>query len=255
MLLNIKMSRPPFIEKFDNVGNWNVEQLITDLKNLVTAADCDWNEWHRYNKITNTKFSNDPLHQGEKSGNINLTCNLNASKRLDERLWNFSGRRFQESMNIDHADLHTLNPELRGTYTEELYKKLVEQLGPVYVRIHNKADFGLYWHRDINYRYNPGNFRYHIPLWTNPGHFLVWTPDDMPWEKGVEPIHKTTTYQILAQYLPSTGDCYKLATGYYVHGVSAIGIGHASTTEVTSRCHIVVVPIKPNNRYDTYVPL
>ena len=249
------MTKPPFIEKFTAVGNWDSNKLVNDLKNLVSATTCDWDEWSRFNKITATKFSNDPLHQGEGSGNINLTCNLGVSKTLEEQLWNFSGRRYIETITIDHSDLHTLNPILHGTYIEELYKKLVEELGPIYMRIHNKSQIGLYWHKDISYGYTPGNFRYHIPLWTNPGHFIVWTPDEMPWQKGVQKEHKTTPYDINAVYLPAAGDCYKLATGYYVHGVSAIGIGYANTTEIKSRCHIVIVPIRPNNRHSTYIPL
>jgi hypothetical protein len=249
------MIKPPFIEKFDSVGNWDITKLIDDLKNLVTATGCDWDAWSRYNKITTTKFKDDPIYQQSGSGNINITCNLGLSATLEEQLWNYSGRRYQESIQVDHSDLHTLNPVLHGTYTEKLYKKLVEKLGPIYMRIHNKEEHGLYWHKDISYAYPLGNFRYHIALWTNPGHFIVWTDDDMPWEKGVQKEHATTPYSINSVYLPVTGDCYKLATGHYVHGVSSIGIGFNPSTEIESRCHVVIVPIIPYNRHSTYIPL
>lgn len=250
------MTRPPFIEKIDSIGNWDTSILINDLKNLVTATGSDWDSWSKHNIITATKYSTDPLTDGRGSsgGNINLTCNLGVSKTLEDRLWAFSGRKFQQSIDINHGDLHTLNPALHGTYMEQLYKKLVEVLGPIYMRIHNKHKVGLYWHRDVSL-YEPGLYRYHIVLWTNPGHFLVYTPDELQWEKGVQPDQNSKNYQIYAQYLPVTGDCYRLATGYYVHGVSSIGVGWARNDEITSRCHIVVIPINPDNRYDTYLPL
>ncbi len=236
-----------FIEKFEQVGLWDINLLVNDLKHLISETGADWEQWSKFNKVTNCKHADNPLVG--LSGDVNLTCNPGLTNTLEDHIWSYAGRKFAQSIQVDHTDLHTLNPYLKGTYIEKLYNALVEIIGPIYLRVNNRSNnTGIYLHQDKIVNYLPGNYRYHLPLWTNPGYLIVWTADKLEWQRGVIPEHMTTSYKFNAEYLPATGVFYKLATGYYIHGVSAMGVGHVPASNA-SRCHIVVCPIKPNDRY------
>ncbi len=135
-------------------------------------------------------------------------------------------------------------PELKGSYTESVIKSLTDKFGPIRVRLHNRARLkGLYWHRDYHAH------RYHLVLWTNPGHFLVWTDKKMTFRPTYNINDCFTSFDINAKFLPIDGSIYELATDKYVHGVCNIGVGFEPNDLIQSRCHFTFWPIKVLNRY------
>ena len=240
----------PFIQQVDEMGHWDVNQLIDDIRTLYQTTGCDWDQWKKINKISNGSFVNSILHDSQ--GYLNLTYNPGLTTSLEERLWSFSGRKNQERNDVADGDLHTLQPELKGTYIEKLFNKFNEVLGPVRMRLHNKANrYGLYWHRDMFDERS--SYRYHLPLWTNPGHFLVWSTSNFKWMNGYDPKECESDIPINAQFMPVSGYVSKVATGLYTHGVSSIDVGWNGGKQLQSRCHIIVIPIKPSNKHSPYI--
>jgi len=243
------MNNIPFLQKVDNLGQWDIPKVINDIRNLFQLSGCNWDTWQRNNKLTHGQFVDSKLHDNQ--GYLNLTYNPGLSNSIEDRLWSFSGRKFQERNDVADGDLHTLQPELAGTYIEELFKKLTQELGPVRLRLHNKADQkGLYWHRDE--WDDVSQYRYHLTLWTNPGHFIVWTKDEFTWQYGFDPRETKKDIKINAEYMPVNGNIFQMATGVYLHGVSSIAIGWNASHQMQSRCHLVAIPMVPNNRHFEY---
>jgi len=240
----------PFYQYFEAVGEWDVQQLTADIKNVFEKTGCDWDTWSRYGKVSATKYANNPIYQ---YGDLNLTCNTNLCTTLEDQLWLYSLRQFREDKEVSPSDLHTLNPAFKETYLEKYYNALVNELGPVYLRLHNRCNrTGLYLHKDTN-PYKEALFKYHLVLWTNPGHLIFWSDQDISFHKGVEPHHNFIPYDFHTKFFPVNNKCIKLAAGYYVHGVANMGIGHNKSDLPESRCHLVASPIIPSNKYSQYM--
>ncbi len=228
----------PFVQKFENFGKWDPAKVIADLRMLIESAGANWNLWH-----DKAVFNLPGYEEYKDNGDINLTSNVHLCENLPERLLRHSGRIYKEKREINDGDLCYILPELEGTYTGNMLKEFQKKLGPIRVRLHNRATrYGLYWHRDGH-----AKLRYHLVLWTNPGHFLVWTDKPLQYEPGFSKEDCLEEFDIQGKFIPANGHIYGLTT-QKTHAVCSIAVGYKQI-DIVSRCHLTFWPVKPNNRY------
>jgi hypothetical protein len=233
------MKEVPFVQEFKNLGKWDNLQVIEDVKKLITSTGADWDTWQTKNLVTLPEYN-----KYNYCGDINLTSNNTLCPTVEDRIWKYSGRIFKEDREIDDGDLHTLLPELEGTYTGNMISEFKKKFGPVRVRLHNRANKeGLYWHRDGH-----ADLRYHLVLWTNPGHFLVWTDKHLQYEPSFSEDDCREEFDIQGKFLPANGSIYGLTT-QKTHGVVNIGVGYNPHIGLQTRCHLTFWPVDPYNRY------
>ncbi len=226
-----------FVQKFTNLGKWDHQQVVKDVRSLIESTGADWKQWYDKALVTASGYE-----EYNYCGDLNLTSNVNLCPNLQDRLWRHSGRIYKESKEINDGDLCDLIPELENTYTGNMIKTFKERFGPIRVRLHNRSiREGLYWHRDGH-----AKLRYHLVLWTNPGHFLVWTDKRLQYEPSFSEEDCKEEFDVQGKFIPANGTIYGLTT-QKTHAVVSIGVGYQ--TGILSRCHLTFWPVKPNNRY------
>ena len=217
-----------FITVRDDLGVWDVNRIINDLKNLLTSNGYDWEEWKGLGKIVKNGVLSPTLGL-----DLNLTSNVDLCPTIDDRLWKYSGRYYSEAK-IEHRQLSYIIPEIEGTYLSAMIRKMQEAHGRIRVRLHNRTSrAGLYWHIDKN-----SDNRYHLALWTNPGHFLVWTDQFKSWDDGFDPEECKKPMKFNAEFIPADGKIRLLETHNIMHGVANIGVGYKQPDREQSRCHL-----------------
>lgn len=222
-----------FVKLQEDLGHWDIERINADLKNLFITHGYDWDQWKGFGRVVRNNIQ----YQG-RGTDMNLTSNMQLCPTVHDRLWKYSGRYLSEA-NIPHSDLTTIIPEIYGSYLCDMIENLQKKFGQIRVRLHNRTNnVGLYWHIDKN----SGN-RYHLALWTNPGHFMVWTDQFTKWYDGFDPneCNKSMTYN--AEFIPADGKWRLLATHDFLHGVASIGVGFKQPVNELGRCHLVFQPI------------
>ena len=227
-----------FIKIQPNFGQWDIDQIICDLKSLTETNGYDWEMWAQKGVVNTGKYA------GLGGGDMNLTSNLTMYPSIHDRLWRHSGRRYQDDAHVDDNDLYEMHPELEGTYLGVLIRKMESMHGPIRVRLHNRCMLhGLYWHHDAH-----AEVRHHLTLWTNPGHFLVWTDEKLKWSPTFDPEQAKHEFKIWAKFIPVDGYFRTLSTGTVIHGVANIGVGWEQPREEQSRCHLTFWPVIPSIR-------
>jgi hypothetical protein len=131
-----------------------------------------------------------------------------------------------------------LVPAFKGTVIEELHNYMQGKFNaPIRIRCQNRTvsgtSQGLYWHKD-----DPVENRFHIPLWTNPGHMLVFTEQNFKWKLGFDKEEAMQPMDFVAHYLPADGRVYEVFTKDYMHSVASVGVGWVQPREEQTRCHL-----------------
>lgn len=215
-----------FITLREDLGTWNINLITEEIQQLLVSNGYKWEEWKLEGKVV----KNGELYP-QYGVDLNLTSNNDLCTTPHDRLWKYSGR-YKEG-GIKHAELATIIPEITGTYTASMIKTFQEKLGNIRVRLHNRVNsVGLYWHIDKN-----SENRFHLPLWTSPGHFLVWTDQFSQWFPTFDPEDCKKSMKFNAEFIPADGNIRLLATHDMMHGVVNIGVGWKEP-HLQSRCHL-----------------
>lgn len=248
----------------DELGRWDVDEIIKTIRKAGFAAGIRFDNWRgttelkRYvNKQPTEEWCDISLHhdpdalnpQKITNGDMNLTTNLDHFIALDQQLFGNSGRRGRvvdgvgiEEPAMPDSELCDLIPFFKGTIIEQLhdYAKL-KFGGPVRMRCQNRTvdgiSQGLYWHKD-----DPVENRHHIPLWTNPGHVLLFSERNFKWKAGFDPIEAQQAMDFVGHYIPADGKVYEIFTKDYMHAVASVGVGWYQPRYQQTRCHLSLWP-------------
>jgi hypothetical protein len=207
-----------------------------ELKKLGTEDWCDASLHHDYNAVNPSRITN---------GDINLTTNLARFTELDQQLFGGTGRRGRvvdgvgvEEPAMTDDQLAELVPRFKGTIVEELHNYMQDKFqAPIRIRCQNRTvngtSQGLYWHKD-----DPVENRFHIPLWTNPGHVLLFSARNFKWKAGFDQEEAQQPMDFVGHYIPADGRVYEIFTKDYMHSVASVGVGWYQPREEQTRCHL-----------------
>lgn len=253
-----------FYKISDELGRWEVEEIIKTVRKAVFKAGIRFDNWRgtvELKKFVNGKPTEEwcdfSLHHDHDAinpakitnGDINLTTNLELFTTLDQQLFGNSGRRGRivdgkgvEEPALTDNQLCELIPEFKGTVIEALHDYAKMKLGgPVRMRCQNRTvdgvSQGLYWHKD-----DPVENRYHIPLWTNPGHVLLFTDRNFKWKAGFDKEEAMQAMDFTGHYIPPDGRVYEIFTKNYMHAVASVGVGWYQPRREQTRCHLSLWP-------------
>jgi hypothetical protein len=229
-----------FIKKRSDLGQWDPNLILNDIQGLFLHYNTSWLVWQNASQIA--------CPGSEFNGSIVEDCNLTYAPHLDVNhpnlLWQYSGLGSglgQYGLKVTDNDMYELIPFLHGTYLGGIIQNFQEIFGPVRARIQMRSvNRGLYWHADPQRRE-----AYHMALWTNPGHMMVWSEDYWNWQTGFDPKLAKKDMRIHAKYVPLDGCMYEMRTDLFLHGVASIGIGWRAKG-LTSRGHLSICPVDPN---------
>lgn len=225
-----------FCTEMPELGSWDPDKLTSDLESLLTNAGYSWLQWQEHANISNPRSEFDGL----QSVDMNLTANSKICRNLDEMLWKYSGLA-QYDIPVTDNDMHEIIPSLHNTYLGSMLDSIRAKLGPIRARLHNRVDrTGLYWHTDRHRSQS-----YHLALWGNPGHVLLWSEDYFDWSMGFNSKLSHQDFKIHAKYIPTNGMFYQLRTNAYLHAVANVGVGWREKG-LTSRCHVNICPVDPS---------
>lgn len=240
----------------DDLGQWPIDEINSTLRSAVRKANIRFKLWRETVELKylgteqwcDISLHYDPTAENVRritNGDINLTTNTELFTELDQQLFGSTGRRGRVVDGVPTAEpaltdsqLCELVPEFKGTVIEQLHNYVQEQFQhPVRMRCQNRTvngtSQGLYWHKD-----DPVENRFHIPLWTNPGHILLFTDQDFKWELGFDPKEITKPMDFVGHYIPADGRVYEMFTKDYMHAVGSPGIGWYQPREQQTRCHL-----------------
>lgn len=218
--------------------HWKKTIEIQRIDRSPVDAKFHWNP----DAINPTKITN---------GDMNITTNTDIWSEVDEHLFCGSGRRGNlpknKAINIENCStpkitddmLAQLAPVFRGTILEDLHKSMENKFGvPIRIRCQNRpvgsnTGAGLYWHKD-----NPVENRYHIPVWTNQGHILLFSEKNFKWEAGFDKEEAKEPMDVVGHYVPADGRVYEFFTKDYMHAVASVGVGWYQDRGLQTRCHL-----------------
>jgi len=216
-----------FITLRNDLGEWDIDRINTELQHLLVTNGYVWDAWKSQGQVIK-----DGKLYPDYGVDLNLTSNNDLCQTLHDRLWKYSGRYYKDAT-VEHAELSTVLPEIEGTYLAGMIAHFQTIFGPIRVRLHNRVNLvGLYWHIDKN-----SENRFHLPLWTSPGHFLVWTDQFSTWLPSFDPEDCKKSMKFNAEFIPADGKVRLLATHDIMHGVANIGVGWKNP-RLQSRCHL-----------------
>jgi hypothetical protein len=229
----------------NELGRWDIDTIIKDIRTVVYQADIRFDYWRATNELkryvngkpteewcdSNLHYNND-VSGAVVNGDLNLTTDLSQSMTLGQRL-------FDKTWGQGCTDLI---PEFRGTVVEQLYDYAKLKFNrPVRIRCQNRTVGGVfhnvYWHKTATKQ----NIN-HIPLWTNPGHILLFSPNNFQWHQGFDNIDAKEPMDFVGHYIPASGKAYELYTGQYMHSVAALGVGSLQPRHLQTRCHLILWP-------------
>lgn len=245
-----------YYEIHPDLGTWDVHEISRTLQSAVEAANINFLHWKGTAELLMIDKSPTPvkLHHNPTAammpmkitnGDINLTTNLTHFTSIGDQLFCGSGKRSNIISGkeagvpfLPDRELSTLIPFFEGTIVEDLHKKMIERFqSPIRIRCQNRTVWGvsqgLYWHKD-----DPVENRYHIPLWTNPGHLLLFTERNFKWKAGFDPVESMEPMTVTGHYLPADGRVYEVFTKDYMHAVASVGVGWAQPRTEQTRCHL-----------------
>lgn len=253
MFINIDMNK--FYTIRDDLKLWDVNQINIELEKAINAADVNFKHWKGTVELKNHSGAWAPktLHYDTNAlnsirtvnGDVNITTNLEEYTELPARLFSGSGKRGRvvdgvmvSSPRMTDDKLSELNPFFKGTIIEELHEFMKAKFqAPIRIRCQNRTvngtAQGLYWHKD-----NPVENRFHIPLWTNPGHLLLFTDVNFKWDKGFDKEEAMKPMDVVGHYIPPDGRIYEIFTKDYMHAVASVGVGWYQAREEQTRCHL-----------------
>lgn len=244
-----------FYNIHEELGTWIVDDIITAMRLAMETSNLDFDYWRGSNilKTLSGNKADGHLHYDQNAKNIqyvsngdmNITTNLEEFGDTASRLFAGSGKRGHITNDevsyappIPDCELATLNPIFKNTALEKLHKYLEDHFQhPIRIRCQNRGvngiHQGLYWHHD-----DPVENRYHIPLWTNPGHVLIFSEKKFKWEKEFDPEEAKEPMNFVGHYIPADGRVYELFTKDYMHAVASVGIGWYQPRWQQTRCHL-----------------
>lgn len=249
-----------FYKIHEELGQWDIEKIIDTLRRTVYHAGVRFDHWRgtvELKRIADGKpseewcdvslnYDPDAVQPSRiTNGDINLTTNPDVFTALDQQLFGGTGRRGRivdgkgtASPAMPDCELATLVPAFKGTIIEEFHNFMQERFNsPIRMRCQNRTvngvSQGLYWHKD-----DPVENRFHMPLWTNPGHVLLFTDKDFKWEAGFDPEEAKQPMDFVGHYVPADGRIYEMFTKDHMHAVASVGVGWYQPRWQQTRCHL-----------------
>jgi hypothetical protein len=244
-----------FYQIHDELKRWDVTEISNSIKNVMDSIDLDFGLWKGTmelkkldGSIASTHLNHDQTLKNitkVTNGDMNITTNVDEYQDTASQLFAGSGRRGRlvdgaatYQPKIKDRDLATLVPAFKGTILESLHKYMEDFFQhPIRIRCQNRGvngmHQGLYWHKD-----NPVENRYHMPIWTNPGHILIFSPKEFKWEAGFDPLEATEPMNFVGHYVPADGRVYEMFTKDYMHAVASVGVGWYQPRWQQTRCHL-----------------
>jgi hypothetical protein len=250
-----------FYEIRSDLGQWDATKIQQAMQHAMNEAELKFEHWKRTNElvtVANVWASknlnwNPDIDKPEKitNGDMNITTNLQEFTTTAEHLFAGSGRRgnlpkdkkptIENSSRPKMSDeyLSELAPIFRGTILEDMHKHMQDTFGcHIRIRCQNRPvgaghGAGLYWHKD-----NPVENRFHIPVWTNPGHVLLFSERQFKWEVGFDPAECAQPMDFVGHYVPADGRVYEFFTKDYMHAVASVGVGWYQDRGLQTRCHL-----------------
>jgi hypothetical protein len=245
-----------FYQVRQDLGQWPVSEIIETIRNRVFRAGIRFDHWRgtvELKKLNTELWADTSLHHDQTAvnptritnGDINLTTNTSMFSTLDQQLFGGTGRRgrivdgqgIEEPAMLD-TELAELVPAFKNTVLERLHKTMQDKFGAdIRMRCQNRTvsgtSQGLYWHKD-----DPVENRFHIPLWTNPGHILLFTDKDFKWKAGFDSEEAQEPMDFVGHYIPADGQVYEVFTRDYMHAVASVGVGWYQARAEQTRCHL-----------------
>lgn len=244
-----------FYKIHDELGSWDVKEISQAMRVVMESCDFDFGLWRATNELKTKagEWVGKHLHHDQNApdpikitnGDMNLTTNLDEFQDTASQLFAGSGRRGRivdgkptYKPPLQDRDLATLIPAFKNTIIERLHKQMEAYFQhPIRIRCQNRGvngiHQGLYWHHD-----DPVENRFHIPLWTNPGHILIFSEKKFKWEKGFDPEEAKEPMDFVGHYLPADGRIYEMFTKDYMHAVASVGVGWYQPRWQQTRCHL-----------------
>lgn len=244
-----------FYKIHEELNRWDSKTLESELKTAITKSGLDFEHWKGITELKNLdgSWADQTLHFDQRAqspariinGDVNITTNLTEYTTDRARLFAGSGRRgsvvngkLTSIPRIPDRELSELNPVFKGTLFEDLHNFMQDYFQhPIRIRCQNRTVNGtsqsLYWHKDY-----PVENRYHIPIWTNPGHVLLFSNKDFAWKERFDPVEAMQPMDFVGHYIPPDGRVYELFTKDYMHAVGSVGIGWTQPRTEQTRCHL-----------------
>lgn len=250
-----------FYKIHPQLGKWDPLKISQAMQDAMTASKLDFSHWKKTNELIKTDNSSvsPRLHWNPDAisprlitnGDMNITTNLDMYTVSEEHLFAGSGRRGNipkdkpltieaaSKPKVSDADLCTLAPVFNGTILEDIHKMMQDYFGcNIRIRCQNRtvtgdSSRGLYWHDD-----DPVENRFHIPIWTNPGHVLIFSEKTFKWKAGFDPEEAKHPMDFVGHYVPADGQVYEFFTKNYMHAVGSVGVGWYQDRKLQTRCHL-----------------
>lgn len=244
-----------FYNIHEELGQWDVNEIAQAMRKAMESCDLDFGYWRGTNELRTPAGAQASrhLHHDQKAqdprkisnGDMNITTNLNEYVDTASQLFAGSGRRGRvvngeptHNPELQDKDLSTLVPAFKGTIVERLHKQMEDHFQhPIRIRCQNRGvngmHQGLYWHHD-----DPVENRFHIPLWTNPGHVLLFSEKNFKWKAGFDPEEAKQPMDFVGHYVPADGRIYEFFTKDYMHAVASVGVGWYQPRWQQTRCHL-----------------
>lgn len=239
----------------EDFNRWDVDLINAELEKAMATAGINFKHWKGTVELKDSKgqWTHKSLHHNSSAvsparitnGDVNITTNTSMFTELDQQLFGGTGRRGRvvdgvgvEEPAMTDNQLAELNPIFKGTILEELHEFAKEKFqAPVRIRCQNRTvsgtSQGLYWHKD-----DPVENRFHIPLWTNPGHLLLFTEQNFKWKAGFDTAEAMRPLDVVGHYIPADGQVYEIYTKDFMHAVASVGVGWYQPREEQTRCHL-----------------
>jgi hypothetical protein len=249
-----------FYKIHEDLGRWDVVEINRTMKMAMASCGLDFDRWRATMELKTAagEFADKSLHHDQNApnplkitnGDMNVTTCVAEFTDTASQLFAGSGKRgnipTDKELTVENAkkpkmldtELSELAPIFRGTILEDLHKYMQEKFQhPIRIRCQNRgvngSHQGLYWHKD-----DPVENRYHIPLWTNPGHILIFSEKPFKWEVGFDPEEAKQAMTFVGHYIPADGQIYEMFTKDYMHAVASVGVGWYQPRWQQTRCHL-----------------
>lgn len=255
------MSINKFYKIHEELKNWDLSKIESAMKHAMTVSNLDFDHWKKTTEIKTAhgNWADSRLHWNQNAenlekiinGDMNITTNLTMYKSTAGQLFGGSGRRGNLPKNVKptvensskpkiaDSELSELSPVFKDTVLEEIHNMMQDHFGcKIRIRCQNRtvngtSSTGLYWHND-----DPVENRFHIPIWTNPGHVLIFSEKMFQWKVGFSPEEAKLPMDFVAHYIPADGQVYEMFTKEYMHAVGSVGVGWYQDRGMQTRCHL-----------------
>lgn len=229
-----------FLRKRIDLGYWNHQIIINDIKHLFDKLKLDFNGWKQTGNLSNNEYVN-TLNTNMES--VLLTTDLKLCDTLNKQLFLYADSYSHIAEKSLLSNLTELLPELKETYTGSMIEHMQHIFGKVSVKLFNRPlNKNLPWHQDDHI-----TSRYHLVLWTNPGSFFVWTDKHIQVKPCFSSEDCNDEFEIFGKFIPVNNVFYEVSAGEYIHGIANIGTGWNRELQYETRCHLTVTPIMKND--------